>query len=335
MDIQKRSAGFGAALLIFAILLRLLQGSLLLPGFALREEPQPERLIRWHGGGVSAPMATQPEETEPILPPVTVPSMPIFPAKLQFTAADVGYVTLQTASDCGYYPDLTPLLLQPLDWRLLGEEPTVLILHSHACEGYTRQEGEIYKELPNCRTTDVMYNMVAVGDALVRMLEARGIGVIHDRQLHDGVSYNGAYTNSRMSAQQYLEEYPSIRLVLDLHRDAASQADGSRYATKVSVDGQPGVQFMLVVGTDYRSGTHTGWQENLALALKLQVLLEKRVAGITRPTVLRGSHFNQDLAPGALLIEVGASGNTRQEVARSLPILADAIATLAGGAMGI
>ena len=339
MDTQKRSAEFGAALLIFAVLLRLLQGSLYLPGFALREVEASQNMVRWHGGAISATIPatipTQPPETMPNLPPETTAPIPILPTKLQFSAADMGYVMLQTASDCGYYPDLMPLLLQPLDWLLQVDAPTVLILHSHACEAYTRQEGEVYTELANCRTTEEAYNMVAVGDALARMLCERGIGVIHDRQLHDGESYNSAYTNSRNSVADYLEAYPSIRLVLDLHRDAASQADGGRYATKVTVDGQAGVQFMLVVGTDYRSGTHTGWQENLALALKLQVLLEQRVPGITRPTVLRGSHFNQDLSAGALLIEVGASGNTRQEVARSLPILADAIAALAGGAEGM
>lgn len=336
MDLEKRSAGFGAAILIFAVLLRLLQGTLVLPTYAFRPESEGSSLLRPPGIGVSAVESTVPSQIKPTVPvpPTTQPPLPQLPEPLRFQLADVAHLTLRTASDCGYYPDLTPLLLQPLNWDLRQAEPAVLIIHSHACEGYTRVDGESYTELPNCRTTDTEYNMVAVGDALARLLQAQGIGVIHDRQLHDGTSYTAAYSNARASAKQILQQYPSIRLVLDLHRDAATLANGDRYATAATVDGQPAAQFMFVVGTDYRNGNHALWQENLALALKLQVLLEQRAPGITRPTSLRGSHFNQDLSVGALLIEVGASGNTRAEVANALPVLADAIAALAQGAVG-
>lgn len=331
MDLEKRSAGFGAAILIFAVLLRILQGTLVLPTYAFRPESELDSLLRPPGIGVSATVPTvSTVPTEPSRP--TQPTVPQLPEPIVFTGADVGYLTLRTASDCGYYPDLTPLLLQPLIWDLLQQSPTVLIVHSHACESYTRQEGENYTELANCRTTDPNYNMVAVGDMLARLLEERGISVIHDRQLHDADSYAAAYSNSRASVEKWLQQYPGICLVLDLHRDAATEANGDRYATSATVDGKSAAQFMLVVGTDYRSGNHAFWQENLALALKLQVLLEQCAPGITRATSLRGSHFNQDLSVGSLLIEVGASGNTRAEVANSLPVLADAIAALAQGA---
>lgn len=327
MDLEKRSIGFGAAIIIFALLLRLLSGTLAAPTYARPIEPEEKPLLKVPMGlpAATAPTLPPPETT---LPPQTVP----LPVGLTLGQEDVRLVRLRTATDCGYSPDLERLLLQALHWDLDSGEPTVLIYHSHACEAYTKEPGQMYTELINCRTTATDYNMVAVGEALARLLEEGGITVIHDRQLHDEASYANAYHSSRASVEEYLEQYPSIRLVLDLHRDAAVEADGSRYAALTTVDGLPAAQIMFVVGTDYSGSYHPAWQENLSIALKLQALMERQSEGITRASTLRGSRFNQDVAPGALLIEVGASGNTLTQVYRALPILANAIIALRDGA---
>ena len=174
--------------------------------------------------------------------------------------------------------------------------------------------------------------MVAVGDLLAKLLEAAGIGVIHDRQTHDYPSYNSSYNNSRKSVKEYLEEYPSIRLVLDLHRDAMERSDGSQIATSATVDGEKSAQIMFLVGTDESGNYHPDWQDNLALAAKLNVLMEGIAPGITRPSTLRAQRFNQDLGMVALLVEVGAAGNTLTEALRAIPVLAQAIIALKNGA---
>lgn len=339
MDIQKRSTGFGAAIIVLAILLRLVDAA---PTYAQRAEPGAGSIVRLPVSALSAPtvaatvpttLASAPPTTaappttltQPTLPPVVEPG-------LLFTAADLDYVNLRVASDCAYSPDLEGLLQLPLSWDLCSGEPAVLIYHSHACECYTKEAGQVYAELVNCRTTDPEYNMVAVGAQLASMLEAAGITVIQDRQLHDEPSYNNAYHSSRASVEDYLQQYPSIRLVLDLHRDAATNSDGSRYATAATVDGEAAAQLMFVVGTDYTGSYHPNWQENLALALKMQVLLERLSPGITRPITLRGSRFNQDMSAGALIIEVGASGNTLSQALQAVPVLAQAIIELQNGA---
>lgn len=362
MDIQKRSTGFGAALIIFAVLLRLIDGALAVPTHASR--PEQTGNLRLPVSGISAstatpalppvstqpppttlpPLATQPTipsttqptapTTIPTMPPTVAPTEPALPARLTFTAADADYLRLRAASDCGYDPELLPLLLQELNWQLDSGEPTVLIYHSHGSESYAKQPQQDYTEYTHCRTTDTDYNMVAVGDALAQLLTDAGITVIHDRQIHDYPSYNQSYVNSGRAVRDYLAQYPSIRLVLDLHRDAAVGTDGGDYASFVEIDGEAAAQFMFVIGTDYEGNYHPNWRENLALACKLQVLLEQQVPGITRRGSLRGGRFNQNLSTGALLIEVGATGNTLEQVYRSLPYLANAIAALANGAEG-
>lgn len=232
----------------------------------------------------------------------------------------------------GYDVDVLSLLQQPLTWDLTGDDPTVLIVHSHGSESYNNTED--YKESSAYRTLDKDYNMVSVGAYLAQKLEEKGIRVVHDTTLHDQPSYNQAYTQSRKSVKAYLEEYPSICLVLDLHRDSVTKTDGTQAAYTVKLDGEKAARMMLVVGTDASGKTHPNWKENMAMAVKLQAQLEKQVSGICRPISFRRQRFNQDLSTGAVIVEVGAAGNTRQQALKAVEVLAEGIAALAQGTAG-
>ena len=224
-------------------------------------------------------------------------------------------------------PDIPALLAAPLEWNLRAEEPTVLILHTHTTESYTR-ETESYRESSAWRTADEGYNMVSVGDTVAAILEESGISVIHDRTLYDYPSYSGSYTRARKAIEDYVNQNPGILLILDLHRDAAGEGR-NQMRTSAVVDGERSAQLMLVMGTNYET-----YEENLSLALKLHAQLESQCPGITRPLQLRAARFNQDLCPGALLVEVGAAGNTHPEARRAAEQLAKAIVALADGTVG-
>jgi len=258
-------------------------------------------------------------------------SVPLFsdiPAeKPAFSASDAEYVSVYYA--CGLRPEVKELITKPLSWDLTAPEPTVLILHTHTTESYTKN-GEDYEESSAWRTLDENYNMLSIGDHLGQLLAQNGITAIHDRTLHDYPSYNGSYNHARKSIAAYLKEYPSIRLVLDLHRDAADTGSG-QLRTLAQSDGRQIAQLMLVMGTDEAGLRHPGWEENLSLALKLHTTLERQCPGIMRPLILRSQRFNQDMSPGALLVEVGAAGNTHTEALAATEVLAKAIVTLAKG----
>ncbi len=246
--------------------------------------------------------------------PATEPPGPTF--------SDPGEVSLYNAS--GKSPDIGALLASPLRWELRGEEPTVLILHTHTTESYTKN-GESYEETAAWRTRDEGYNMLAIGERVREKLAEGGIIAIQDRTFHDYPSYNGSYTDARESIRAYLEAYPTIRLVLDLHRDA-SGGSGKQMRTEAVVDGKDSAQLMVVIG-----GNHEGYEENLSLGLKLHAILERQHPGITRPLQIRGARYNQDMLGEALLIEIGAAGNTRQEALTAAEALAEGIEALAGG----
>ena len=309
---ERRSTKIGAALLVFATVLRLLTG---VPMWQTETPADSIQRLPFLSG------QAQTMPTEPTAPPLVIP---------RFTAEEAEKTQLRYS--CDYRVDVGKLLEQSLQWNLADGQPAVLIVHTHGSESYTKEPGENYKETAQYRTLDDHYNMVAVGDLLAQRLEAAGICVIHDRQLHDYPSYTSSYNNSRKSVMAYLEEYPTIRLVLDLHRDAGENSDGSQFATHAKVDGQESAQIMFLVGTDESGNYHPQWRDNLAVAAKLNVLMENINPGITRKTTLRAQRFNQDLADIALLVEVGSAGNTLQEALTAIPVLAEAIIALGNGA---
>lgn len=327
MEWDKRSLRVGAAVVLCAVVLRLMGSGALGPVLHGLERPEVLSFLMYLETGRRAPpsLAVTPEPTER----TTVPTLPGEPVPRPAYSPDQGE-TVDIRYDGSYRPDLNELVAAPLEWDLADGEPAVLILHTHTSESYTPSPAEDYQESSPYRTLDEGYNMVSIGDEVDRLLTQGGITVIHDRSLHDYPSYNGSYVDAREAMEEYLEQYPTIRLVLDLHRDAAEDGDG-QMDTSAQVSGEESAQLMLVVGTDEGGLDHPGWRDNLSLALKLYVQLETRFPGICRPLGLRTERFNQDLSPGALLIEMGAAGNTHGEALASARALSQAILDLAKG----
>ena len=135
----------------------------------------------------------------------------------------------------------------------------------------------------------------------------------------------------RQTIEGYLAQYPSIEMVLDLHRDAANDPAGMPVAFTAEVDGARCAQLMLVVGSDEGGLTHPDWKENLANALKLQALLNRIAPGLCRDIDLRTERFNQHETDGSLLCEFGASGNTLSQALRTARVFADVLVSFING----
>lgn len=212
----------------------------------------------------------------------------------------------------GQNVDLAALMEQPVALEL-GEGPQILIYHTHGSEAYTQTEQERYVESDAYRTTDCAHNVVRVGEEMASMFRAQGFEVVHDTTLYDYPVYNGAYERSRAGVEKWLAQYPTIRFVLDVHRDALVSADGAAYKLIAQEGEEKVAQVMLVVGSGDSGLEHPNWRANLALAVKLQLALTDRYDQLARPITLRASRFNQHLSSGALLVEVGGHGNTLEE----------------------
>ena len=333
MDLNRRARRLGLTVILCALVLRLYDAGAFRWAAETLTAPDAAAFLLFletgrraetgEGYAVSFP----PESAAPVfaretLPETTGETVPETdpPGYAQPEAVSVYYA-------CSLRPDPAALLALPLTLDLSGDGPTVLILHTHTTESYTK-DGEDYVETSDYRTLDEDYNMLSIGAEVARLLEAGGVTAIQDRSLHDYPSYNGSYSHARKTIRQYLSQYPTIRLVLDLHRDAADTASG-QLRTLAATDTGTCAQLMLVMGSSASGLTHPNWERNLSLALKLQAVLERETPGITRSTVLRAQRFNQDLSPGCLLVEVGAAGNTHEEALRAAGKLAEGILALA------
>jgi stage II sporulation protein P len=146
--------------------------------------------------------------------------------------------------------------------------------------------------------------------------------------LHDLPTLGGAYDRSAESVKYYLKEYPSIRYVIDLHRDAILNETGELLRAVWGENEEKIAQVMAVVGTDANGTDFPHWENNLAFALQLRAVLNADGKGICRPIFLRNASFHQELAPCSILLEIGTSGNSVDEAKRAAELVGDALAIL-------
>jgi len=217
--------------------------------------------------------------------------------------------------------DQLGLLLEGWSCAVPAEGPQVLIFHTHSCEAYTPQGEDDYEPSGDFRTLDGSRSVIAVGDALAAALEERGFEVLHDRSLYDYPAYNGAYDRSGAAVRQLLEANPSVRVVIDLHRDSL----GGARTEYLLPDGTPCAQVMLLLTTGESGLYHPSWRENLKLGLELQNRMELDHPGLARPLYLSPARYNQHLSPGALLLEVGTDANTLAEAKQAVLLFADCL----------
>ncbi len=205
-------------------------------------------------------------------------------------------------------------------------EPTVLIVHTHTTECFQPTESDSYDASCPTRTRDCSRNIVAVGDALVNALAENGIIAVHDCTVHDYPAYSGAYDRSEDTIRAALEKYPSIKVVIDLHRDAIENADGTRVAPVAEINGQNAAQFMIIAGCDDGRFNMPDYMENFRLACLIQNTAEEMYAGLARPVLFDYRNYNQHITTGSLLIEVGSHGNSLDEALYTGELLGNVLA---------
>ena len=292
------------------------------------------------------PYETEPAETDPtendlltleslyLFEPSSVPvgEKGVIPMDLSFYSSGVTYINNST----GYSPDVNALLemelgtnreLQPLSSK---EGPRVLIIHTHGTEGYLVDGAYSYTDDGSeiARSDNKNENVVVLGERISEILNEYGINTAHCSFMHDSVGYRNSYARAAETIKEYLGLYPSIELVIDIHRDSIMRSTGELVRPVTLIDGEAVAQVMCVVGSDYNGDSCPNWQNNLSLALKLRRELNGEYTNLCRPTELRGYTYNQEYSKYSLLIEIGASGNSLNEASRAAELVAKALARI-------
>ncbi len=205
-----------------------------------------------------------------------------------------------------------------------NSKPQILIYHTHSQEEFKNS------------TSDPDTTIIGVGSRLKEVLEKQfGYQVIHDTSTYDIVNgkldRNEAYDQSRAGIKKILKKYPSISLVLDIHRDGVGE--NTRLVTEIN--GKKTAQIMLFNGMsrfkltgdiDYLYNPFR--YENLALTLQMKLKAEEFYPGFTRRNYVNAYQYNLDICRQCMLIEVGAQTNTYEEAqnaAEPMAVLIDKV----------
>ncbi len=245
---------------------------------------------------------------------------PPLPDNAQICAASE--LAMNNATD--YDVDINALCAEELSFEITYDEPQALVIHTHTTECYDGDQMNGETE----RNTNEELNVIAVGDEICRALEENGIKTVHDKTYHDYPSYQGSYTRALTTIENQLAEYPSIKIVLDVHRDAFIYEDGSKLKVECEQNGISAAQVMLVVGSDSMGLEHPDWRENLKFAAKIQSSANIMYPGLMRPINLRTERFNEHTTNGSLILEVGSNGNTLSQAKEGGKYVARAIAAV-------
>lgn len=236
----------------------------------------------------------------------------------------IGDVAVRNATDTRE-PDFAALLEEGpgLSVKDLAV-PVVLVYHTHTSESYALNgDGLYYPDAPTHRNA-ADRNMLRIGDELCAVLEARGVGVIHDRNTYDD-EYDGAYARSRKTALAYLEEYPTLQITVDVHRDALKE-NGKHIKPTAVIDGKKAAQIMILTGAEEGDIAFPHWESNLAFALALQKAAQAKYMGLMKPLYFCPRRYNMDLTEHSLLLEIGTEVNTLEEAVYSARLIGDVIA---------
>lgn len=225
-------------------------------------------------------------------------------------------------------PDLfDPEVLAAYDCAVEKKDsPQILIFHTHGSEGYADSRPGVTED-----------TVIGAGEILAKELrETYGYEVIHETTVFDrkgdgSDDRNNAYNNALPVITSILKKYPSVEVVIDLHRDSGE-------ARTSVINGVSTAKVMLFNGlcrtkdgpVTYYSNKNL--QGNLAFSLHLQVTGNELYPGLMHRIYLKSYRYNMHLKEKYTLVELGTQKNTVAEAKAAMIPFAETIATvLAGG----
>lgn len=227
-------------------------------------------------------------------------------------------VDATTSADTGFF-DVRKMLNKDFHMEK-SDKPQILIYHTHGgTESFADSKEGVKEE-----------SVIGVGAYLQEILENEyGYQVIHDETAYDIIDgkadRNKAYNQSAVGVKKMLEKYPSIEVIIDLHRDGVMGHEKKL----TTVDGRKTAKIMLFNGLSRNKNGPIDYLENknllanLSFSLQLKLIAMEKYPNFATPNYLKGYRYNLHLAERALLIELGNQNNTLEEAKNAMIPLAD------------
>lgn len=200
---------------------------------------------------------------------------------------------------------------------LSSTNPTVLVYHTHTSESYLPVSGKDH--LLNQKG-----DIVKVGEYLQKVLEEKyGIKTIHCDQIHDQYPFRESYQRSQQTLIKYLKDYPSLEILLDVHRDATPGLKPT-----CTIKGAEAATVMMVVGSDKMGLPHPNWKRNHEFATQINDYLNLYYPGLSNGIIVSDARYNQHLSDRAIIIEFGNQDSKLDQVYRSVEYFAEILALI-------
>lgn len=193
-------------------------------------------------------------------------------------------------------------------------KPRIYIYNSHDTEGYDSSILNAYNISYTVKVASLILKEYLSDYGIESFVETESMEEYLNNQ---GLDYGYSYQASRYYIDKRREEYPSLELFIDIHRDSPP-----KYATTAYYNDLAYAKVIFIMGVGY-----DGAEENIAMA---EYLNAKLPAEITRGVSLGNGYgvigaFNQDIGAKSMLIEIGGIDNTIDEINNTCKLLASAI----------
>lgn len=215
------------------------------------------------------------------------------------------------------------LVTQPISIHTEETGPKILIFHTHAREEYV---GGL--------------TVVDIGETLAETMESQyGIEVLHVTDaFYESSNFGnrptgGEYERMEPVIEKILAAYPSISVVIDLHRDGVnegvhlvSEQEGKQMAKIMFVNGlclNRNIAGEVEEKVDLPN-PYIG--DNLAFSLQMVVNMNQMYPGLSRKIYLNEWRYSTHMKPNSLLLEWGAQTNTSEEAMNSVGPVAEILA---------
>lgn len=195
-------------------------------------------------------------------------------------------------------------------------KPKVMIYCTHSAESYRPTFGVD-------KTEGVNAGIFEVATTLYNSLIEQGISAVLCNTVHDFPDWSKSYANSLASIQTMKEQYPSLEVFIDVHRDAPANP----IKNAIKTDTAEYAKIMLVVGSESRIA-HPTWEQNHSFAKKIGEGLEAGVRGVLRGVKVQNGRYNQHISTKSILVEMGTNLNTLTQAQNTAKLLASVLADL-------
>lgn len=198
-----------------------------------------------------------------------------------------------------------------------NDNPIIYIYNSHQSETYSNKYLEDYNILPNVLNASYMLSDKLNNMGIYTIVEENNL---IEYMKNNNLDHSGSYIASRVFLEQILNKYKSIKLFIDLHRDAASHD-----ITYTVINEKPCARVLFVIGLEYNT-----YKNNLSVVEKLNNIINQNYPTLSRGILKKSGYgvngiYNQDLNSNIILIEVGGNENNIEEVNNTLDIIANVI----------